>query len=168
VMALGTVAASNQANANTIPTDKQFFIWGDDNGSINNIVTTGNTTYPYRFTRVWKTQNTGSFAENMTVYYPVSAFGNASSTTVALLYGTSAASLSNGTASAIAQSSTTTINGASYYVFTVPSAQVANMQFFSFANTQTSPGGVLAGLKIWHKADAGVTATANAVTAWDN
>ncbi|WP_123855331.1 beta strand repeat-containing protein [Chryseobacterium shandongense] len=168
VMALGTVAASNQVNANTIPTDKQFFIWGDDNGSISNIVTTGNTIYPYRFTRVWKTQNTGSFAQNMTVYYPVSAFGNASSTTVALLYGTSAASLSNGTASAIAQSGTTTINGASYYVFTVPSAQVANMQFFSFAGTQTSPGGVLAGLKIWHKADAGVTATANAVTAWDN
>ena len=168
VMALGTVASTNQANANMIPTDKQFFIWGDDNGSISNIVTTGNTTYPYRFTRVWKTQNTGSFAQNMTVYYPVSAFGNASSTTVALLYGTSAASLSNGTASAIAQSGTTTINGASYYVFTVPSAQVANMQFFSFANTQTSPGGVASGLKIWHKADAGVTATANAVTAWDN
>ncbi|AZA56849.1 hypothetical protein EG350_06540 [Chryseobacterium shandongense] len=168
VMALGTVAASNQANANTFAANQQFFIWGDDNGSISNIVTTGNTTYPYRFTRVWKTQNTGSFAQNMTVYYPVSAFGNASSTTVALLYGTSAASLSNGTASAIAQSGTTTINGASYYVFTVPSAQVANMQFFSFANTQTSPGGVASGLKIWHKADAGVTATANAVTAWDN
>ncbi|WP_185113498.1 hypothetical protein, partial [Chryseobacterium sp. CCH4-E10] len=82
VMALGTVAASNQANANTIPTDKQFFIWGDDNGSINNIVSTGNGTYSYRLTRIWKTQNTGSFAQNMTVYYPVSAFGNALPATV--------------------------------------------------------------------------------------
>ncbi|WP_185113495.1 hypothetical protein, partial [Chryseobacterium sp. CCH4-E10] len=94
VMALGTAAASNQANANTIPTDKQFFIWGDDNGSLTTMASTGNSTYTYRFTRVWKAQNTGSFAQNMTVYYPVSAFGNALSTTVALLYGTSAASLS--------------------------------------------------------------------------
>ncbi|WP_185113555.1 hypothetical protein, partial [Chryseobacterium sp. CCH4-E10] len=28
VMALGTVATTNQANANTITSDKQFFIWG--------------------------------------------------------------------------------------------------------------------------------------------
>ncbi len=163
VMSLGTVAASNQANANTIPTDKQFFIWGDDNGSLTNVVATGNATYLYRFTRVWKTQNTGTFAENMTVYYPVSAFGNASASTVALLYGTTAASLSNGTASAIAQSGTTTINGASYYVFTVPSAQVGNMQFFSFAGTQTVPGGV-AGVNLWLKADAGTSTTTNGAT----
>ncbi len=168
VMALGTAAASNQANANTIAIDKQFFIWGDDNGSLSNVVATGNTTYPYRFTRVWKTQNTGSFAENMTVYYPVSAFGNASASTVALLYGTTAASLSNGTASAIAQSSTTTINGASYYAFTIPSAQVANMQFFSFAGTQTAPGGVSS--ELWLKADLGTSSTVNGsgISQWND
>jgi hypothetical protein len=167
VMALGTAAASNQANANTITSDKQFFIWGDDNGSLTAMASTGNSTYNYRFTRVWKAQNTGSFAQNMTVYYPVTAFGNASSTTVALLYGTSAASLSNGTASAIAQSSTTTINGASYYIFTVPAAQVANMQFFSFAGTQAAPGGVT-GSSLWVKADVGTgTSTDNtAITTW--
>jgi len=170
VMALGTVAASNQANANTIATDKQFLIWGDDNGSLTTRVTTGNNTYSYRFTRVWKTQNTGSFAQNMTVYYPVSAFGNALPATVALLYGTSAASLSNGTASAIAQSGTTTINGTSYYVFTVPSAQVANIQFFSFAGPQTAPGGVLSGLNLWVKADAGTSTTTDntGLTTWND
>jgi len=167
VMALGTAAASNQANANTIPTDKQFFIWGDDNGSLSNVLATGNTTYPYRFTRVWKTQNTGTFAQNMTVYYPVSAFGNAPASTVALLYGTTAASLSNGTASAIAQGGTTSINGASYYTFTVPSAQVANMQFFSFAGTQTAPGGVM-DASLWIRADAGTSTTVDggSVTTW--
>ncbi|WP_185113528.1 hypothetical protein, partial [Chryseobacterium sp. CCH4-E10] len=65
VMALGTVAASNQANANTITSDKQFFIWGDDNGSLSTFVSTGNITYSRRFTRIWKTQNTGTFAQNM-------------------------------------------------------------------------------------------------------
>ncbi|WP_430393688.1 beta strand repeat-containing protein, partial [Chryseobacterium profundimaris] len=167
VMALGTAAASNQANANTIPTDKQFFIWGDDNGSLSNVLATGNTTYPYRFTRVWKTQNTGTFAQNMTVYYPVSAFGNASASTVALLYGTTSASLSNGTASAIAQSGTTSINGVSYYAFTVPSAQVANMQFFSFTGTQTAPGGI-AGENLWYRADSGIAQSGGFVTQWDN
>ncbi|WP_185113480.1 hypothetical protein, partial [Chryseobacterium sp. CCH4-E10] len=117
VMALGTVAASNQANTNMITSDKQFFIWGDDNGSLSSIVPTGNSTYSYRFTRVWKTQNTGSFNHDITVYYPVSAFRSVSPVTVALLYGTSAASLSNGTASAIAQSGTTSINGVSHYAF---------------------------------------------------
>ncbi|WP_185113533.1 hypothetical protein, partial [Chryseobacterium sp. CCH4-E10] len=107
--------------------------------------------------------------QNMTVYYPVSAFGNALSTTIALLYGTSAASLSNGTASAIAQSGTTTINGTSYYVFTVPSAQIANMQFFSFAGTQTAPGGV-SGENLWLRADAGTNTTINggAITTWND
>ncbi|SMP29638.1 beta strand repeat-containing protein, partial [Chryseobacterium profundimaris] len=169
VMALGTAAASNQANANTIPTDKQFFIWGDDNGSLSNIIVTGNATYPYRFTRVWKTQNTGSFAENMTVYYPISAFGNAPASTVALLYGTSATSLGNGTASAIVQSGTTAINGVSYYAFTVPSAQVANIQFFSFTGTQTAPGGVI-GANLWLKADTGTSTITDGVdmSQWDD
>ena len=169
VMALGTAAASNQANANTIPTDEQFFIWGDDNGSLTTQVATGSNAYTYRFTRIWKTQNTGSFAQNMTVYYPVSAFGNALSSTVALLYGTSAASLSNGTASAIAQSGTTSINGASYYAFTVPSAQVANMQFFSFAGViETAPGGVSTNLALWLKADSSVNLSSGKVSTWNN
>ncbi len=167
VMALGTVAATNQANSNTITSDKQFLIWGDDSASLIYLVATGNTTYPYRFTRVWKAQNTNSFAQNITVYYPVSAFTNAQAATVSLLYGTSAASLSNGTATAIAQSSTTTINGASYYVFTVPAAQVTNMQFFSFTGTQTSPGGV-GGTRLWYRADNGITLSGTNVSGWQN
>ncbi len=135
VMALGTVAASNQANANTIPVNNQFFIWGDDNGSLSTFVSTGNITYPSRFTRIWKTQNTGGFAQNMTVYYPVSAFGTSVASSVGILYGNTAASLSDGSASIILQSGTTTINGVSHYAFTVPAAQVANMQFFSFSGS---------------------------------
>ncbi|WP_185113514.1 hypothetical protein, partial [Chryseobacterium sp. CCH4-E10] len=163
----GTAAVSNQANANTIPTDKQFFIWGDDNGLLSNIVATGNSSYPYRFTRVWKTQNTGSFAQNSTVYYPVSTFGNAQASTIALLYGTSAASLSNGTATAIAQSGTTTINGVNYYVFTVPSGQISNIQFFSFTGTITGPGGVL-GANLWYRADQGITLNGSNVSGITN
>lgn len=167
VMALGTVAATNQANANTL-TDKQFFIWGDDNGSLSAFVATGNISYPRRFTRIWKTQNTESFAQDITVYYPVSVFGNVQPSTIALLYGTSAASLDNGTASTIAQNGTTTINGASYYTFTVPAAQVANMQFFSFTGLQTAPGGVSTDLQIWFKADYGVSPSTGNVTSWQN
>ncbi|WP_162088693.1 beta strand repeat-containing protein [Chryseobacterium aquaeductus] len=170
VIALGTVAADNISNANTFSTDNQFFVWGDDNGSLTNILSTGNPTFSYRFTRIWKTQNTGSFAQGITVYYPVSVFGNAPSTTVSLLYGTSTTSLSNGTATAIAQTSTTTINGTSYYVFTVPSGQVSNMQFFTFTGTQTSPGGVSNNLALWLRADAGTNTTTDgaSVTSWND
>ncbi|MEC3875654.1 beta strand repeat-containing protein, partial [Chryseobacterium salviniae] len=167
VMALGTAAATNQANANTFASDKQFFIWSDNNGSLTTLASTGNSNYPYRFTRVWKTQNTNSFAQDITVYYPVSAFGNAQASTVSLLYGSSAASLSNGTALTIAQSGTTSINGVVHYIFTVPAGQIANMQFFSFTGTQTAPGGVL-GTSLWLKADAGTNTTTNnaSVTSW--
>ncbi|WP_185113447.1 hypothetical protein, partial [Chryseobacterium sp. CCH4-E10] len=60
------------------------------------------------------------------------AFGTSLASYVGMIYGSTTTSLSNGSASVIPQSGTTTINGVSYYVFTVPSAQVANIQFFSF------------------------------------
>ncbi|WP_185113455.1 hypothetical protein, partial [Chryseobacterium sp. CCH4-E10] len=80
-----------------------------------------------------------------------------------------ATSLSNGTASAIAQSGTTTINGASYYIFTVPSGQIANMQFFSFAGViQAAPGGVFTNLALWLKADGSVSLSSGKVSTWNN
>lgn len=168
VMSLGTVAATNAANTGSFAANQQFLIWGDDGGSLSTMASTGANIYQLRFSRVWRAQNTGSFAQGCTLYFPVSAFGSASASSVALLYGSSAAALSNGTAGTIAQSGTTTVSGSSYYIFSVPAAQLANLQYFSFTTSAVCPGGVSAGLKIWHKAEAGVTAASNLVTGWTN
>ncbi len=161
VMALGTLATNNQANPNTFFIDNQFFVWADNQASLSTI-STGNTTYPLRFTRIWKTQSTNGFAHNITVYYPVSAFGVAATSTVGLIYGSSEASLSDGTAAVIPQAGTTSINGTDYYAFTVSTAQVNGMQFFSFTGITSAPGGVSSSLAWWYRGDVGFTPGATA------
>ncbi len=134
VMALGTAATTNLLNAGTIPTDKQFFVWGNDTGSATTTSTiTGLGTVTLRLTRVWKTQNTNGFDQQITVYYPVSSF-TAFGTTPYLIYATTAALLNTG-ATAIANSGTVSINGVSNYAFTVPASRLGNMNFFSFGIT---------------------------------
>lgn len=165
VVALGSIATSNANNNNTFASDQQFLIWGDDNGSLSPSITTGNSTYPRRFARVWKMQNSGTFNQAITVYYPQSAFGNAPLSSIAMLYGNSVASLNNGNATAVAQSGTTIINGASYYVFTITDASV--LQYFSFTASIVSPGGI-ASPTLWYRADAGITASSGTVSQWNN
>ncbi|WP_296150417.1 hypothetical protein [uncultured Flavobacterium sp.] len=167
VMSLGTAATTNQLNAGTFTSNLQSFVWGDDNGSITTFTATGLSAVPQRLTRIWKTQNTGSFAQASTIYYPVSAFGNSATSAVNLIYGASAAALSNGTASLITQSGTTTINGVSYYAFAIPAGTVANLNFYSFTTMIINPGGVT-GHSLWYKADGGVTTSGALVTQWKN
>lgn len=135
-VSIGTVATTNQLNSGTIATDKQFWISGDDNGSITAATTiSGLGTLNKRFTRVWKTQNTNSLNQQITIYFPVSNF-TILGTTPYLLYATTAALLNTG-ATAIPSSGTVSINGISNYAFTIPGARLGNMSFFSFGGTNT-------------------------------
>ncbi|MGE4512555.1 MAG: hypothetical protein AB7E26_01905, partial [Chryseobacterium sp.] len=142
LVALNAVEASNTANTNTFSSDMQYLVWGDDNGSLTTRVATGNVasnglTYTKRFSRVWKIQNKGSFADKIGVYYPVSAFGNASSSSIGLIFASTAAKLSDGTAFVIANSGKETINGTEYYAFYVSGGVVPSMNYLSFT-TATS------------------------------
>ncbi|WP_312903115.1 beta strand repeat-containing protein [Chryseobacterium taichungense] len=142
LIALGTAQVSNAANTNTFSSDMQYLVWGDDNGSLTTKVATGNVTangltYTKRFSRVWKTQNKGSFASDIKVYFPVSAFANVWSSSVGLIYASTAAKLSDGTASVIANTGTETINGVSYYTFPVEASAVPSLNYLSFT-TATS------------------------------
>ncbi|WP_042722624.1 hypothetical protein, partial [Flavobacterium sp. B17] len=106
LIALGSAQVSNATNTNTFSSDMQYLVWGDDNGSLTTKVATGNVTangltYTKRFSRVWKTQNKGSFASDIKVYFPVSAFANVWSSSVGLIYASTAAKLSDGTASGL-------------------------------------------------------------------
>lgn len=142
LVALNAVEASNKANTNTFSSDMQYLVWGDDNGSLTTRVATGNVasnglTYTKRFSRVWKVQNKGNFADKIGVYYPVSAFGNASSSSIGLIFASTAAKLSDGTAFVIANSGKETINGTEYYAFYVSGGVVPSLNYMSFT-TATS------------------------------
>lgn len=142
LVALNAVEASNTANTSTFSSDMQYLVWGDDNGSLTTRVATGNVTangltYTKRFSRVWKVQNKGNFTDKIGVYYPVSAFGNASSSSIGLIFASTAAKLSDGTASVIANSGKETINGTEYYAFYVSGGVVPSMNYLSFT-TATS------------------------------
>jgi F5/8 type C domain len=173
LVALDAVEPSNTANTNTFSADMQYMVWGDDNGSLTTRVATGNVasnglTYTKRFSRVWKVQNKGSFADKIGVYYPVSAFGNASSSSVGLIFASTAAKLSDGTAFVIANSGKETINGTEYYAFYVSGGVVPSLNYLSFT-TATSvcyKPAVTAGTALGTKA--GITALGRAGVNADN
>jgi len=165
VMALGTAALTNQANAGTITTDKQFLVWGNNNAALTNLVITGWATTTNRFTRRWKLQNTNSFSQSVTVYFPASAFSVIAGNPT-LIYNTSSTLTGPGTE--VPNSGTTTINGVSYYKFTTIFPTTA-VQYFSFGGAQTvNPGGVT-GAAMWVRADAGVNySSGSTISQWTN
>lgn len=173
VVALGSAQVSNTANTNTFSADMQYLVWGDDNGSLTTKVATGNVaanglTYTKRFSRVWKAQNKGSFASDIKVYFPVSAFGTSWPSSVGLIYASTAAKLSDGTASVIMNNGTQTINGVSYYAFPVEASKVSSLNYLSFT-TATSvcyKPAVTAGTALSTKA--GITALGRAGVNADN
>ncbi len=165
VMALGTVAATNSANAGTITTDKQFMIWGDDNGSITTTTAlSGWSTATTRLGRIWKLQNTGSFGEQVTVYFPTSGLNILPGTNPYLIYNTSSTLAGGGTE--VAATSTATIGGVNYTGFSVTFPTTSEL-YFGFAAKAVNPGNV-AGAAVWLRADAGVNATGNNITSWIN
>lgn len=142
LVALNAVETGNTVNTATFSSDMQYLVWGDDNGSLTTRTTTGNVsanglTYTKRFTRVWKVQNKGNFADKVGIYYPVSAFGSASSSSIGLIFASTAAKLSDGTASVISNSGKETINGVEYYAFYLSSGIAPAVNYLSFT-TATS------------------------------
>jgi hypothetical protein len=172
ITSLGSIANTNSENTNVFNTDKQFLIWGDDNGSLSTTTTTGNVlasngnTYTKRMTRVWRMQNKGSFAQDVTVYFPASAFPSASA--AGLIYATTAAKLSDGTATVIPAIGTATVNGTDYYAFPVSAASLAGLSYMSFttATAVCYKPAVTAGTALNTKA--GITSLARAGSAGDN
>jgi uncharacterized repeat protein (TIGR01451 family) len=136
---------TNPANSNTL-NDNQFLMVGD-NGLAQNLSTPIAFMAPggevnYRFNAIWKVQNTGSVG-TVTIAWP------ASINNLHLVRSTD--ETINTSDEFIPMSGTVTINGVAYNT-----AQVTlnNGNFFTFAGFQTAPGGVLAGLRAWYKANA--------------
>lgn len=164
VIAAGSIAASNADNANAIAGDKQYLVWGDNNGSITTTVAAAFPTVNNRFARVWKLQNTGSFNQEVTVYFPTSSLNMLTNATKYLIYNTDPALAGTGTEAA--QSATATINGVAYTGFKVTFPTTGSL-YFSFGSKAVHPGSV-SGAALWVRGDAGLNTSGTSVTEWVN
>lgn len=152
------IAASNIANTNNFATDLSFMLWGSDAGSAQFATPFVFGNLNNRVTRIWKIQETGSVG-TVKVALPASKVLVSNPT---LLLSSDNVFDGTDTRQALILE---TLGGVQYYTATV---DFTSGQYFSFAGFVSAPGGVVAGLKIWHKADAGVTSVSGAVTGWTN
>jgi large repetitive protein len=148
-----TFASSNAANASTL-TNNSFEMIGDNGLSTSYSVAYAPTTFTpvgnfLRMSRIWKVQETGTVG-TITLSVPVGADKLLVSSSATFGAGTQEINLTpDGNGNATVQ------------------IDLTSGQFFSFGKDISGPGCVSADLKIWMKADAGVSGTSTA-SQWTN
>ena len=145
---LGALAADNASNANAFSADDSFLIWGHNNASSSVATAFSGTNVFTRMARIWTVEETGTVG---TVEVQIPDTYDAT-----YLIVSSNSSLTSPTEYAL------TDNGDGTRSVTV---DFSDGEFFSFG-TGAAPGGVISGLELWFKADAGVTTSGSDVTAW--
>ncbi len=161
IMTIGigtSLATTNAANANSFPANNSFEIVGDNGQPYSYSAPYAPTSFTpaggagfYRMAATWKVQETGTVGTVV--------IGVASSTGADYLLVSNAATFVPASTTEIQLTS----DGNGNLVATV---DLANGQFFTFGSADKAPGGVLAGLKTWHKADALDGNDGDKVAAW--
>ncbi len=157
---LGSIAAGNLANTSTFTADKNYLLWGDDNGSTTyqTAVTGATPAANFRMTRLWKTQVTGAVGA-VQIAIPYNAIPNP-----AQAYLIVSADATLDAADNFYKLSPISINGVTYYAATVT---LTSGQFFSFGANLKAPGGV-GGAGLWLRPDYGTSSTTDnaAINEW--
>ncbi|WP_409515154.1 beta strand repeat-containing protein, partial [Chryseobacterium sp.] len=147
VIGNGNIFDTNANNTNSFGADKTFMMWGSDTGSASFATPFAFGSSNFRMTRIWKVQETGTVG-TVKVALPVSQLSVSIAQPV-LLRSTDA--IFDGTDTSLPMN-LETIGGVQYYTATI---DFASGQFFTFAAFVTAPGGVISGLNLWLKANAG-------------
>lgn len=148
------LADDNQANATAL-TDGQYLLWGDNGlAKVPTVQLTGVAGLNYRFGAIWKAQNTGSVG-TVRVTWPKGL-------TKLSLMQSSDETFDGSDAVTDMTGNTITVNGV---VYNYADVTLSNGQFFTFAAFVQAPGGVVANLLMWHKANDG-EATAGEKDIW--
>ncbi len=161
---LGTVANSNAENANGFDDNRDFFVWGNDNGataqaSANTVDVPGTVTE--RMTRVWRAQDTGNVGATE-LQFDLTGLGYsvADAAAFSLLVGNTAT-----------MADATIISGGTLdgNVLSFTGVDLTDGQFFTIGTALATcgPGGVNTNLALWLRADLQVFSDAGSTAATD-
>ena len=174
IVAIGleSIAATNKDNTASFTDDLSFLVWGD-----NGLPNTQATEYPAtaldpygcskitRLQREWKVQETGTVGFVQVKFYLAGLVPN--STTISDL------TLLIDDDGTFARGVTTTVTPTAYdaatQTVTFDDIDFADGQYFTLVTdiTNQAPGGIIANLYTWYRADKGVT-TATGISQWND
>ena len=161
-MGLGSIAATNSANANSFTTDKDFMVWGNDGTAASNTQSSDVPgTVTERLSRIWKVQETGTVGATQ-LSFDLTGLGLSSNSSDFQLITSTSSTMASGT----------TISGGTFdgNVLTFNNVDFNDGDFFTLGTARTTcgPGGITTSLALWLRADAGTNTTTNgaAVTSW--
>lgn len=145
-----TGLANTNATNTAMLSNGQYLVWGDNNLAKSPSVSFGNIGgLPYqRFAAVWKAQNTNGVGTVRVAWRK--GYAN-----LKLIQNNTDATFASGN-TVTDMAGTQVVNGVEYAYADV---NIANGQYFTFAAFLQAPGGVTAGILMWHKANDGVTAS---------
>lgn len=147
------LATTNKENEGNIPNDLSLLIWGNDSASTAYTQPfTAGTFSTNRMPRVWKVQKLNWSEQDITIQVKNAKDNNY------LLIST------DPTFNTITQELKLSKTGS----VTLSSSILANGAYFSFGREQKKPGGVLPGLSVWVKGDAGVNRSGTNAITWED
>ncbi len=157
----GSVLTIEKTSAFT--STKDFWMVGDDGGSLGASTNNTHPSYPMRVTRIWKADLNGTpGVVDISFDLGTGIYNSGLASDYALLYKTGDTDFSTG---AIAYTTGATI---ALNVITFTNVPVADGDFFTLALPRVvAPGGVINGLNVWLKANAGVYSDAGVTAATD-
>ncbi|MRX46894.1 BspA family leucine-rich repeat surface protein [Pedobacter puniceum] len=134
IISLGEIAADNDSNTNNFNLDKQYLVWGDNNGS--DVIRTP-IAKPLRLgkrmQRLWRVQISNNFSQPVTVYYPTSALTNIFGNRSVFLVHSNVENFNSTQNISIPATGTQTINGIDYTSFRLTFPSISTPFFMSFA-----------------------------------
>nr|MCU0340429.1 hypothetical protein [Spirosomataceae bacterium] len=154
---LGTIAASNAANTATFGADKAFMAWGAKDEASPQADKPASLSTAIRIAREWKIKETGTVGN-----VSISLGGIPGNVATLYLLRDADGDFTSGATSTDVTSSVS--NG----VLNLSGIDFADGEVFTLAYEASAPGGVLANLGMWLKADAGTNTTTDntAVSGW--
>lgn len=148
-----TILATNTTGAGDLTTNNSFMFWGSDSNSDNYIVFNSGNVINKRIEKIWSVQEVGTVWSVKVAVKKSDLKG----TLPTLLISSNNTFDSGDTMLSMVEE---TIDGVVYYTVNV---DLASGQFFTFGTLVPDPGNVL-GARLWLKADAGTSTTANGTT----
>lgn len=161
---LGSVESSNSANLNNFTEDRDYLVWGNDNGATDQAsANTGDvpSTIAERMTRIWKIEDTGTVGETE-LQFDLTGLGYS-------VADASAFSLLVGNTATMADATIITGGTLNGSVLSFTGVDLTDGQFFTIGTAVETcgPGGVNTNIALWLRADLEVFSNAGTTPATD-